>query len=97
MHSVCYNYSPSSFNDSFKKRDVNPNYNLRNRAIFATPTVRIEMFKKFPLYTFPITWNLSGDISFQTNKITFQIALKNLLNSDCYEAQQNHPPPPHFL
>ena len=49
MHSVCYNYSPSSFNDSFKKRDVNPNYNLRNRAIFAIPTVRIELFKKISI------------------------------------------------
>ncbi len=94
MHAVCYNYAPLTFSDIFKKQDVNPNYNLRNRAEFIVPNVRIELFKKFPLYTFPTTWNQAGDITFQTNKFTFHIALKNLFITDCFDNQRDQPPPP---
>ena len=62
--------------------------------MFTVPNVRIEMLKKFLLYSFPYKWNQAGDISFQTNKITFQIALKNLLITDCYDNQRDLLPPP---
>ena len=47
---------------------------------YTIPPVRIESFKRFPLYTFPKLWNELGDhLSYQKNKITFQIALKSEL------------------
>ena len=80
MHSIRYNYAPKSFENVFvhnNERDID--YNLRNNDEFALPAVRIEFFKRFPLYTFPHAWNSLGDITFQSNRVTFQIALKNHL------------------
>ena len=90
MHSICYNYAPSTFANIFPLYNNVYNYNLRTRAKFEIPNHRIEFFKRFPLYSFPYCWNNSGDITFQTNKITFQISLKNLLLNDLYDAQRNY-------
>ena len=54
MHSIHYDYAPSSFRNIFPKncnREII--YELRN----AVPAARIELFKKFPLFTFPTAWN----------------------------------------
>ena len=88
MHSICYNYAPSSFADVFLINNTNANYNLRTRAMYKLPTVRLENFKKFPLYSLPFTWNNAGDVTFQSNKCTFQISLKNLLLHDLYDDQR---------
>ena len=80
MHSIRYNYAPKSFENVFvRNNDRDIDYNLRNNDEFALPAVRIEFFKRFPLYTFPYAWNSLGDIKFQSNRVTFQIALKNHL------------------
>ena len=71
MHSICYQYSPTSFNDVFKVNSNNENYNLRTRALFKLPNVRLETFKKFPLYSLPFTWNNAGDVTFQTDRYTY--------------------------
>ena len=89
MHSIVYNYAPKTFLNMFTLNNTNTNYNLRNRAMFLLPQVKLEMFKRFPLFTLPSTWNTAGDITFQYNKITFQIALKNLLLSDLFDNQRN--------
>ena len=55
MHSIHYDYAPSSFRNIFQKncnREII--YELRNAAV---PAARIELFKKFPLFTFPTAWN----------------------------------------
>ncbi len=88
MHSICYNYAPKSFTDIFKTNQNNDIYNLRTRAQFTVPNCRIELFKKFPLYSFPQCWNNAGDITFQTNKATFQISLKYLLLNDLFDNQR---------
>ncbi len=88
MHSVCYNYAPKTFLESFPKNEANPNYNLRTRSMYKMPNVRIELFKKFPYYTFPLSWNEAGDVTFQNNKITFQISLKKLLLNDLFDDQR---------
>ncbi len=88
MHAICYNYAPPTFNDVFTINQNNEVYNLRTRAMYSTPNCRIELFKRFPLYTFPHCWNNSGDITFQPNKVTFQISLKNILLNDLYDDQR---------
>ena len=72
MHAIVYNYSPKTFSNTFLRNNTNPTYNLRNRALFALPQFKLEVFKRFPLYTFPNTWNSAGDISFQT-KLPFKL------------------------
>ena len=80
MHSIHYNYAPPSFESTFPvNQNRNLNHDLRNQNKYIIPGVRIESFKKFPLYTFPQAWNNLGDLGFQVNRTTFQIALKNYL------------------
>lgn len=88
MHAICYAYAPSSFNGIFNTNNPNNNYNLRTRAMYRLPNVRIENFRKSPMYSLPFTWNNAGDVTFQTNKMTFQISLKNLLLNDLYDNQR---------
>jgi hypothetical protein len=76
MHSVFYNYCPKSFFNIFQKReDRNHDYNLLETNSYVVPIARIELFKKFPLYTFVQYWNTAGDIIFHQNPITFKKAL----------------------
>jgi hypothetical protein len=81
MHAIEYNYAPSTFSSTFtKNNDRNIDHNLRNVNDFLIPFARIDLFKKIPLYSFPKAWNDDiGDLRFQRNKITFQIALKDHL------------------
>ena len=80
MHSIHYNYAPPSFSNTFPTNQVrNIEHNLRNQHEFILPGCRIELFKKFPLYTFPLAWNNLGDIGFQPNRTTFHFALKDYL------------------
>jgi hypothetical protein len=81
MHSVTYSYAPLSFHDTWslnENRDLN--YDLRNRDTFLTPPVRIELFRKIPLYSLPTEWNNLGEhIRLQRNRTTFKIALTDFL------------------
>ena len=71
---------PPSFSNTFPTNQVrNIEHNLRNQHEFILPGCRIELFKKFPLYTFPLAWNNLGDIGFQPNRTTFHFALKDYL------------------
>ena len=80
MHSIRYNYAPKSFSNVFAcNNDRNIEYELRNNDEYTLPAVRIEYFKRFPLYSFPQAWNTLGDLIFQSNRTTFQIALKDFL------------------
>ncbi len=83
MHSIEYNYASSTFNTLFSKNiSRETHHDLRNANDFIIPFARIETVKRLRLYSFPYTWNNEiGDLRFQQNKITFQIALKDhLLN-----------------
>ena len=82
MHTVHYKYAPKSFLNTFNlnaTRDID--YDLRNAGAYAVPAVRIELFKRFPLYTFPTAWNAIGDLQFYSNRTTFTISLKENLPS----------------
>ena len=90
MHSIEYNYAPASFSNTWQKNSVRNNeYNLRNNDDFVLKPVRIELFKKIPIYSLAQEWNSLGDLKFQHNKISFQIALKYyLLNPPLLQQQQ---------
>ncbi len=58
MHSVAYGYAPPSFRDVWSLNESRElNYELRNHDIFVIPTVRIELFRKIPLYALSHEWN----------------------------------------
>lgn len=77
MHAIYYDYAIKSFKDVFPKNNTREiDYELRNANDFTVPQARIEMYKRFPPFSFPNAWNQIGDLKFQTNKTTFKIALK---------------------
>jgi hypothetical protein len=66
-------------NDTWTKNNQSENgHNLRNDNNYILPALRIEFFKKIPLYSLPAEWNAAGDIRFH-NRTTFRIALKDKL------------------
>ena len=82
MHSIHNNYAPKSFSDIFIKNNTREiGYELRNSDAYKVPAARIELFKKFPIYSFPVAWNEVGILGYYNNKITFEIALKEHLFS----------------
>jgi len=80
MHSIVYEYAHESFAGTWT-RNINreTEHNLRNNDDFTVPAPHYENFKKYPLYSFPYAWNNLGDVKFQRNKVTFQIALTDQL------------------
>jgi hypothetical protein len=86
MHSIAYDYAPSSFAGVWvtnANRDPNLNLNLRNANDFYLIQLRTETFKKSTLYALPFIWNeLAPEIKLQHNRTTFKWALKaHLLES----------------
>jgi hypothetical protein len=82
MHSIVYNYCPTSLSQIFQRNDQREiSQNLRNENEFTIPYPRIEMFKKSLLYRLPTEWNALADLKFQHNRVTFEIGLKEHLLS----------------
>jgi hypothetical protein len=81
MHSIYYKYSPKSLHDMFPTNAArNLNVELRNIHAITLPFVRIDWFKKFPLYSLPSAWNdLGTELTHQSNKMTLSILLKEHL------------------
>lgn len=81
MHSIEYNYCPSSFINIWQKNfERNPNIELRNANDYYIPLAKIESFKKIPLFSLPTQWNaLPDEIKLQHNKFTFKHCLKDFL------------------
>jgi hypothetical protein len=80
MHAIKYDYGPVSFQNTWQlNNERNLIYNLRNLAEFAIIPPRFEGFKKFPLYSFPSTWNNLDDVKFHRNRTTFKIEFKKKL------------------
>jgi len=83
MHSVYYDYAPTSFQQTWIKNNERDNApNLRNENDFRLPNPRIEFFKKIPLYALPYEWNQAGVLTLYPNKITFKHALRDQLFSE---------------
>jgi hypothetical protein len=82
-HSIHYNYAPKALRNIFPTNaNRNINYVMRNEHDYQLPFVRIELFRRFPLYTLPAEWNaINVSIQHQSNKTTFSIVLKDHLFS----------------
>jgi hypothetical protein len=78
MHSIEYGYAPASFANIWQKNQnrADHDHNLRNFDQYTLPPPRIELFKKSPLYSLPLTWNNLGTIKLQNNRTTFKIGLE---------------------
>ena len=88
MHSIFYNYAPQSFRNVWNHNEDRPsNINLRNDNHFKKPHPRIELFKRFPLYSLPDEWNKSEELMFYSNQFTFKRALCDRLFD---EIEANH-------
>jgi Reverse transcriptase (RNA-dependent DNA polymerase) len=79
MHAIKYRYGPISFYDVFALNNDDIGYELRYANEFHLPRVRIELFKRIPLYSLPNEWNNSGDLKFYQNRETFSIILRETL------------------
>jgi len=77
MHSIYYEYCPSTLHEIFTKNPAQENLNLREYNNFLIPRPRIEQFKKFPQFSLPTIWNSLNEAKLYNNRTTFQIALKN--------------------
>jgi hypothetical protein len=83
MHSVFYEYAPTSIQELFTKNNMeNRYYEFRNIPDFNIPFARIDFVKKLPTNSMPTLWNRAGTVTYHSNRITFQIALRyELFNS----------------
>jgi hypothetical protein len=83
MHSIAYDYAPITFENTWIKNNArNTGHDLRNSDYFLLPVVRIEQFRKSPIYFLAHEWNCLGDnIRLQHNRTTFKIALMDELIS----------------
>ena len=85
MHSVVHNYAPISFIDVWDLNANRPNnYNLRNDNDFTLPNPRIEQFKRLPIYSLPLEWNMAGNLIYYENRTTFRMALRNQLFAELH-------------
>ena len=84
MHSVFYNYAPSSFENNWSKiSERNLSQDLRNQNDFVLPFPRIELVKRLPIYALPHNWNSLNDVRYQPNRYTFKMSLSSdLINED---------------
>ncbi len=87
MHSIAYEYAPVTFANTWTKNIIrNTGHDLRNQDFFTLPLVRIESFRKFPLYALANEWNnLGNNIRLQHNRTTFKIALLDEIISSLNE------------
>jgi len=82
MHSVYYEYSPTSFSNTWTTQEQrHPELNLRNATDIYLPFPRIELYKKLPIYSLPSAWNETGDFRYQRNAFTYQVALREFLTA----------------
>jgi len=79
MHSVYYNYAPTSLFDLFIKNPEIRDHNLRNINCFNVPRPRTEWYKNMPPYKFTSFWNSLEEAKLYRNPVTFKTALKSKL------------------
>ena len=85
MHAIHNEYAPKSFSDTFVKNNIPEMiYELRNGDAYQVSADRIELFKKFPIYSFPLAWNEVSILGYYDNKVMF--ALKEHLFSLLYSS-----------
>jgi len=86
MHSINFKYAPISFNDVWIKNGKrNGNWNLRNSDFYFIHNLRVEFFKKMPIYALPEAWNACGNLMFYENKKTLKHSLRESLLEELIE------------
>ena len=99
MHAHHYNYLPPSFNNMWQTNATrDTQHNLRNAHEYTTPRINYASLKKFPLFSFPTTWNNAGPSKYHSNSFTFRTALRNELQDHIpptYPPPAPSYPPPH--
>jgi hypothetical protein len=77
MHSIEYDYAPTSFHNIWTKNLVNQGDRpLRNADNYSLPNPHTELFKKSPLYSLPSEWNKLDENRYISNRATFKTAIK---------------------
>ena len=72
MHDYVFDRLPLSFAETWvTNRQRNPLNNLRNADLYYQPQPNFELFRRFPLYTFPLAWNAADDNKYNPNRYTF--------------------------
>jgi len=80
MHRYVNDQLPLSFAETWiTNRQRDPTNNRRNADIFFVPPYNREIFKKFPLYTFPIAWNALDDSKYNLSYQKFVKSQKERL------------------
>jgi hypothetical protein len=80
MHSIKYNYAPRSFDGIWVQNNTRQQHHeLRNSNDYILPRVKIEFFRRIPLYSLPYEWNNVGDLIFHHNKNLFRNLLREKL------------------
>jgi hypothetical protein len=80
MHSIHNNYAPLSFQHVWHLNAArHGDRNLRNTDHYSLPHPRTDQFKRFPLYSLPLKWNKSEELSLYHNTTTFKHALRDKL------------------
>jgi len=80
MHSFHFNKLPISFAETWvTNRSRNPALELRNSDDLFIPPHRIELVKRMPLYTFPLSWNSASEEKFNPIQHQYLKSVKNML------------------
>jgi len=80
VHKYVHDCLPPSFTDMWvTNRQMNPLNNLYNADLFYVPPCNIDLYKQFPLYTFPLAWNAADDNKYNPNRFTFLSSKKESL------------------
>ncbi len=78
MHSIEYDYAPSSFHGIWTKNSVNQGDRpLRNAETYSLLNPRTELFKKSSLYSLPCEWNNLDDNRYTVLEITLLLRLQS--------------------
>ena len=79
MHSIYHSYSAVNYSPFLQKNNelATSSYDLRNSDDFFIPKMRLEKFKRYPIYDFCNQWNnLDCPYKYLPNKRTFKLGLK---------------------
>ena len=80
MHDYVFDRLPLSFAETWvNNRQRNPLNNLRNADLYYQPQPNFELFRRFPLYTFPTAWNAADDNKYNPNRYTFKRSQKDAM------------------
>jgi hypothetical protein len=80
MHDYFHRKLPLSFNETWiQNRNRNPELALRNANNLYVPAHHLATTKRFPLFTFPKTWNDASDSKYNPSRHVFLKSVKTAM------------------